>query len=92
MVGPLDCRKRRQPLWGLVGDGWVKRQSPGKISAMSLAKKLDNLIQVKTRLSEKYARRAEAARSQPLQKSLWRKSIRYRRQAEVLQNQRRQLG
>ncbi len=59
---------------------------------MTIARKLENLIQVKKMLADKYARRAEAANSQPLQKSLWRKSTRYRRQAEVLERRRQRIG
>ncbi len=59
---------------------------------MTLPNKLENLIQVKKMLAGKYARRADAANSRPLQKKLWNKATRYSRQAEVLENRRRQLG
>ena len=59
---------------------------------MTLAKKLDNLVKVKQALADKYARRAEQTQSQPLRKSLWYKSIRYRRQATNMATRRKQLG
>lgn len=59
---------------------------------MTLAKKLDHLVQVKQALADKYARRAEQTQSQPLRKSLWHKSIRYRRQAANMATRRKQLG
>ncbi len=67
---------------------------PDERCAMSITqrKKLDNLIQVKQALSEKYARRAEQAGSQTLRARLQRKSRRYRRQAEQFQIARERAG
>lgn len=51
---------------------------------MANSQKSEHLANVKEALAAKYARRAENANSKPLQEKLWRKSLRYRRQATAI--------
>ncbi len=47
---------------------------------------LENKIQIKLALAEKYARLARVAGSEPKQRTFYYKSTRYRRQAESMQH------